>query len=109
MASLLSFQGGLRVASYAASKHAVAGLTRALANEWAPHGVQVNAIAPGYITTDNTRALREDPHRHQAISQVESTQEPNTVVNVLQKGYMLNDRVLRPALVTVAAAPQQQS
>ncbi|MGZ5062014.1 MAG: nucleotide exchange factor GrpE, partial [Usitatibacter sp.] len=46
-----------------------------------------------------------DPHRHQAISQVESTQEPNTVVNVLQKGYMLNDRVLRPALVTVAAAP----
>jgi 2-dehydro-3-deoxy-D-gluconate 5-dehydrogenase len=68
VASLLSFQGGLRVASYAASKHAVAGLTRALANEWGPHGVQVNAIAPGYIATDNTQALRDDPQRHQAIT-----------------------------------------
>jgi 2-dehydro-3-deoxy-D-gluconate 5-dehydrogenase len=68
IASLLSFQGGVRVAPYAASKHAVAGLTRALANEWAPHGVQVNAIAPGYIATDNTRALREDRERSQAIS-----------------------------------------
>ena len=68
VASLLSFQGGLRVASYAASKHAVAGLTRALANEWAPHGVQVNAIAPGYIATDNTQALRDDPQRFQAIT-----------------------------------------
>jgi 2-deoxy-D-gluconate 3-dehydrogenase len=68
VASLLSFQGGLRVVSYAASKHAVAGLTRALANEWAPHGVQVNAIAPGYITTDNTQALRDDPQRQQAIT-----------------------------------------
>lgn len=66
--SLLSFQGGLRVASYTASKHAVAGLTRALANEWATHGIQVNAIAPGYIITDNTRALREDPERFRAIS-----------------------------------------
>jgi 2-deoxy-D-gluconate 3-dehydrogenase len=68
IASLLSFQGGIRVAPYAASKHAVAGLTRALANEWAPHGVQVNAIAPGYIVTDNTRALREDRERSRAIS-----------------------------------------
>jgi len=57
----------------------------------------------------NPAGEKFDPHRHQAISQVESTQEPNTVVNVLQKGYMLNDRILRPALVTVAAAPQQQS
>jgi len=57
----------------------------------------------------NPAGEKFDPHRHQAISQVESTQEPNTVVNVLQKGYMLNDRVLRPALVTVAAAPPQQS
>ena len=66
--SLLSFQGGLRVASYAASKHAIAGMTRALANEWAASGVQVNAIAPGYITTDNTHALREDPERNASIS-----------------------------------------
>jgi len=63
IASLLSFQGGLNVAAYAASKHGIAGLTRALANEWARHGVQVNAIAPGYIATDNTQALRADPDR----------------------------------------------
>lgn len=68
VASLLSFQGGLEVASYAASKHAVAGLTRALATEWGPRGVQVNAIAPGYVETDVTRALREDPVRRQAIT-----------------------------------------
>ena len=66
-ASLLSFQGGINVASYAAAKSGVAGLVRALSNEWAPHGVNVNAIAPGYIATDNTQALREDPVRHQAI------------------------------------------
>lgn len=67
VASLLSFQGGLRVASYAASKHAVAGLTRALANEWAGAGVQVNAIAPGYIETDNTALIREDSERRRTI------------------------------------------
>lgn len=67
VASLLSFQGGLRVASYTASKHAVAGLTKALANEWAGAGVQVNAIAPGYIETDNTAPLRADPVRRGAI------------------------------------------
>lgn len=69
IASLLSFQGGVRVASYAATKHAVAGLTRALANEWAAHGIQVNAIAPGYIITDNTRPLREDPDRVRGITE----------------------------------------
>ncbi|MEV4754407.1 SDR family NAD(P)-dependent oxidoreductase [Micromonospora sp. NPDC049559] len=66
-ASLLSFQGGITVPGYAASKSGVAGLTKALANEWAARGVNVNAIAPGYIATDNTRALREDPDRDRAI------------------------------------------
>ena len=67
VASLLSFQGGINVPGYTSSKHAVAGLTKALANEWAARGVQVNAIAPGYIATDNTRALREDETRNRAI------------------------------------------
>ncbi|MFV0427776.1 MAG: SDR family oxidoreductase [Beutenbergiaceae bacterium] len=66
-ASLLSFQGGINVPGYSASKHGIAGLTKALANEWAAHGVRVNAIAPGYIATDNTQALREDPERSAAI------------------------------------------
>jgi 2-dehydro-3-deoxy-D-gluconate 5-dehydrogenase len=66
-ASLLSFQGGVNVPGYTAAKSAVAGLTRALANEWAVHGVNVNAIAPGYIATDNTQALRQDGDRERAI------------------------------------------
>ncbi|HEU5427494.1 MAG TPA: SDR family oxidoreductase [Actinocrinis sp.] len=66
-ASLLSYQGGITVPGYTASKHAVAGLAKALANEWAPHGVNVNAIAPGYIATDNTQPLQDDPHRATAI------------------------------------------
>jgi 2-deoxy-D-gluconate 3-dehydrogenase len=67
IASMLSFQGGVRVASYAAAKHAVLGLTKALANEWAALGVNVNAIAPGYMVTDNTAPLRADPARSAAI------------------------------------------
>ena len=67
IASLLSFQGGITVPGYTASKHAIAGVTKALANEWAPRGINVNAIAPGYIATDNTQALRDDPARSQAI------------------------------------------
>jgi 2-deoxy-D-gluconate 3-dehydrogenase len=63
VASLLSFQGGITVPAYTASKHAVAGLTKALANEWASAGLQVNAIAPGYIRTDNTKALQENAER----------------------------------------------
>jgi 2-dehydro-3-deoxy-D-gluconate 5-dehydrogenase len=67
IASLLSFQGGIRVPSYTASKHGVAGLTKLLANEWAARGINVNAIAPGYIETNNTEALRADPLRNIAI------------------------------------------
>ncbi len=67
IASLLSFQGGINVPSYTASKHAVAGVTKALANEWGAKGVNVNAIAPGYISTDNTEALRNDPDRNSSI------------------------------------------
>jgi 2-deoxy-D-gluconate 3-dehydrogenase len=66
-ASLLSFQGGINVPGYVAAKSGIAGLTKALANEWAPRGVNVNAIAPGYIATDNTDALRADPDRSAAI------------------------------------------
>jgi 2-deoxy-D-gluconate 3-dehydrogenase len=66
-ASLLSFQGGINVAAYASSKGAIAQLTKALANEWAQHGINVNAIAPGYIATDNTTALRGDETRNTAI------------------------------------------
>ncbi|GAA6182741.1 2-dehydro-3-deoxy-D-gluconate 5-dehydrogenase KduD [Shimia sp. NS0008-38b] len=67
VASLLSFQGGIRVPSYTASKHGVAGLTKLLANEWAAKGINVNAVAPGYIETNNTQALRDDPARNQSI------------------------------------------
>ncbi|WP_022891314.1 SDR family oxidoreductase [Agromyces subbeticus] len=67
IASLLSFQGGREVAGYTVSKHALVGLTRALANEWAGGGVQVNAIAPGYIATDNTAPLRADADRDAEI------------------------------------------
>ncbi|WP_210506979.1 SDR family oxidoreductase [Naasia sp. SYSU D00057] len=66
-ASLLSFQGGINVPGYTAAKSGIAGLTKALANEWASRGVNVNAIAPGYIATDNTQALRDDPDRSRAI------------------------------------------
>lgn len=66
-ASLLTFQGGITVPGYAASKGAIGQLTMALSNEWAGKGVQVNAIAPGYISTDNTEALRNDPVRSQSI------------------------------------------
>ena len=67
IASLLAFQGGITVPSYAASKGAVAQVTKALANEWAASGITINAIAPGYMATNNTKALRDDPVRSKAI------------------------------------------
>lgn len=67
IASVLSFQGGIRVPSYTASKSGIRGLTMALANEWAPYGIHVNAIAPGYMVTDNTEALWNDPNRSKEI------------------------------------------
>ena len=66
-ASMLSYQGGIRVPSYTASKSGVAGLTRLMANEWAKHGINANAIAPGYFATDNTQALQDDPVRSKEI------------------------------------------
>jgi 2-deoxy-D-gluconate 3-dehydrogenase len=65
--SLLSFQGGITVPGYAASKGAIASLLKALANEWASNGITVNGVAPGYISTDNTSQLRDDPERSTAI------------------------------------------
>lgn len=67
IASMLSFQGGIIVPSYTAAKSGIAGITRALANEWAKHGINVNAIAPGYMATDNTAPLRANPERSAAI------------------------------------------
>jgi 2-deoxy-D-gluconate 3-dehydrogenase len=67
VASMLSYQGGVRVPSYTSSKSGVMGMTRALANEWAKHNITVNAIAPGYMATDNTTALRADEARNAAI------------------------------------------
>jgi 2-dehydro-3-deoxy-D-gluconate 5-dehydrogenase len=67
IASMLSFQGGIRVASYTASKSAIAGITRLLANEWASKGINVNAIAPGYMVTNNTAPLRADENRSKDI------------------------------------------
>jgi 2-deoxy-D-gluconate 3-dehydrogenase len=67
IASILSFQGGVRVPAYAAAKHAIVGLTRAMANDLAPLKITVNAIAPGYMATDNTEALRSDRDRTKAI------------------------------------------
>ena len=67
IASMLSYQGGIRVVAYTAAKHGIVGVTRALANELAPHLINVNAIAPGYMATDNTEALRNDPTRNRDI------------------------------------------
>ena len=67
IASMLSYSGGITVPAYTASKHGVAGVTKALANEWAAHNLQINAIAPGYFRTDNTQKLQDDPTRSDAI------------------------------------------
>jgi 2-dehydro-3-deoxy-D-gluconate 5-dehydrogenase len=83
IASLLAFSGGIFVPAYTASKHAVAGLTKALANEWAQYNVQVNAIAPGYFRTDNTQKLQDDPVRYKEIlSRIPAQRwgEPNDII-----------------------------
>lgn len=67
-ASMLSYSGGITVPAYTASKHGIAGITKALANEWAQYNIQVNAIAPGYFRTDNTQRLQDDPARNEAIT-----------------------------------------
>lgn len=67
VASMLSYQGGIRVPAYTASKHGVMGITKALANEWAKYGINVNAIAPGYMVTNNTEKIRQDPKRYSEI------------------------------------------
>jgi 2-deoxy-D-gluconate 3-dehydrogenase len=67
IASMLSYTGGITVPAYTASKHAVVGITKALANEWASKNIQVNAIAPGYFRTDNTQALQDNPERNADI------------------------------------------
>ncbi|EXX84928.1 3-ketoacyl-ACP reductase [Paenibacillus darwinianus] len=69
IASMLSYQGGVNVPGYTASKHGVAGLTKALANEWAGRGIQVNAIAPGYMTTNNTAPIMADEQRYRSITE----------------------------------------
>lgn len=68
IASMLSYQGGINVPGYTASKHGVAGLTKALANEWAGKGIQINGIAPGYMETDNTTQIRADENRYRDIT-----------------------------------------
>ena len=86
VASLLSFSGGITVPAYTASKHAVAGLTKALANEWAQSNVQVNAIAPGYFRTDNTQALRDNPWRsHDILSRIPAARwgEPDDIAGAV--------------------------
>lgn len=69
IASMLSYQGGIRVPSYTASKSAIMGITKSMANEWAPYNININAIAPGYMATDNTSALRADKERNQSIEE----------------------------------------
>ncbi|SDO32003.1 SDR family NAD(P)-dependent oxidoreductase [Vreelandella arcis] len=81
IASMLSFQGGLKVPAYAATKHAIAGLTKSFANEWAGKGLNVNAIAPGYMVTDNTAAIREDKERYNYI-----TSSPNFSQGIIESG-----------------------
>lgn len=86
IASMLSYSGGITVPAYTASKHGIAGITKALANEWAAHNIQINAIAPGYMRTDNTQALQDNPVRNEAIiNRIPSARwgEPSDIVGTV--------------------------
>lgn len=90
---MLSYRGGIRVPSYTASKGAVIGITRLLANEWAQHGINVNALAPGYMATNNTQQLREDEARSQAILE-----------RITAGRWGLPDELMGPAVFLASAA-----
>lgn len=90
---MLSYRGGIRVPSYTASKGAVIGITRLLANEWAQHGINVNALAPGYMATNNTQQLREDEARSQAILE-----------RIPAGRWGLPDKLMGPAVFLASAA-----
>ncbi|MFZ5753283.1 MAG: 2-dehydro-3-deoxy-D-gluconate 5-dehydrogenase KduD [Bacillota bacterium] len=95
IASLLSFQGGILVPSYAASKHGIAGITKTMCNEWAKYNINVNAIAPGYMATDNTAPIRADEKRNQSIQER------------IPAGHWGNTRDLNGAVVFLASSASE--
>ena len=112
-ASLLTFQGGITVPGYAASKGGIGQLTMALSNEWAAHGVQVNAIAPGYISTDNTTALRADENRNRAILEdnykaVSKILDERQIVETVEANRQSSVRVIQPPRIPALPQPTRR-